>query len=157
MNRNFKTLIDALSRKLGVTLEAAADDRVLVDFDDLALLIEYLEAGEQILLAVPVGSPPKNNREAFYRKLLQGQYLFHKSGGATLALDTLAQFVSLQIVRDLRTLDEPGFLTLVEGFLDVANYWRKECEAAEATDGVDGVPQFGGELDATAMAAMLRV
>jgi len=157
MNRMFSDLIDALSSKTGVKLASSDGHCVMCDFDDFALMIEYLEGGEQILLAAPVGSPPKANREAFYRKLLQGQYLFHQTGGATLALDTLAQFVSLQIVRDIRLLDAPGFLKLVEDFLNAAAWWRKQCEEAEEVDGVDGVPQFAAELDAHALAAMLRV
>ena len=157
MNQIFSTLIDALSVKVGVKLEISNGHSVLCDFDDFSLMIEYLEGGEQILLAVPVGPPPKANREAFYLKLLQGQYLFHKTGGATLALDTLAQFVNLQIVRHIRTLETPDFLALVEDFLNLAAYWREQCEATEEEAAVNSMPRFEGGLDTLALTAMLRV
>ena len=153
MNQIFSSLIDALSAKVGVKLEISDECRLLCDFDDFSLLIEYLEGGEQILLAVPVGSPPKSGREAFYLKLLQGQYLFHETGGATLALDTLAQFVNLQVVRHIRTLEAPDFLVLVEDFLNLAAYWRERCAAGETAD---GAARFEGGPDALTVTTMLR-
>ena len=159
MNQIFSSLIDALSAKVGVKLEISDECRLLCDFDDFSLLIEYLEGGEQILLAVPVGSPPKSGREAFYLKLLQGQYLFHETGGATLALDMLAQFVNLQVVRHIRTLEVPDFLALVEDFLNLAAYWRERCAAAaeaEAEEVASGVPQSGSGPDALTVTTMLR-
>lgn len=127
-----------------------------VDFDDLPVMFEYLEGNEQILIAVPVAQVPDENREVFYAGLLQGQFLFHGTGGATLALDPKEEFVNLQIVRDLQTLTPPDFIVLVEGFLQTADFWAKRCAETGAKPSEAGA-ESGGDGEEAFPANMLRI
>ena len=131
MENAFTGLIQALSAQLQGRLQAQLEIRdstkVHVNFDDIALLIEHLPDAEQVLLAAPVADVPAGNREAFYRLLLQGQYIFAETGGATLALDREERFVTLQIAPSLRALTRENFPALVENFLNMAEHWRKRC------------------------------
>lgn len=61
-------------------------------------------------------------------ELLNGQYFFQKTAGATLAVDNGRTFVTLQLARHLSTLDETNFPTLVENCLRAADYWRGRLE-----------------------------
>jgi hypothetical protein len=151
MNNIFNELVAALSNAVGVELETAEDTRVLASFDDLPVLIEYLPDDEQILIAAPVGKVPGNGREAFLQRLLQGQYLFHQTGGATLALDMAGEAVSLQLVKDIQTLTPVSFLTLMENFLRVAGHWGAICEEA------DTAPAASGEAEASVSPSALRI
>jgi hypothetical protein len=126
----FLALIQSLSEKLSVNIEVGNETRVFCDFDDFPVLIELLEDAEQVLLAVSLGPVPAKNRERFYQELLQGQYMFQKTGGAALAVDGDAGFVSLQVAKDIRMLTEQSFLTFLEHFLHIAAYWRTLCAGA---------------------------
>ena len=98
-------------------------------------------------MAASVGAVPTQGRELFYQKLLQGQYLFHQTCGATLALDVELTFVTLQIVKDMQTLTVQNFPTLVANFCIPQNTgmrgvrkhricqgWRKQGGTAENKD-----------------------
>jgi hypothetical protein len=127
MRDYFRQLIAALSETLGTRIEMQGDS-VLYDFDDFPVLIEYLDGSEQVVLAVSVCSLPAKGREKLYLALLQGQYLFQRTGGATLAVDAEEAFVALQVVKNIHDLTAQSFPTLLENFLHVAAYWRDECE-----------------------------
>jgi len=132
MDNAFAGLVKALSDHLGAKLEIADDVKVRVNFDDIALLIEHLADGEQVLLAAPVALVPAAGREDFYRRLLQGQHVFAETRGATLSLDAEASFVSLQMAPSLRALTKENFPGLVENFVALVEYWNKRClEPAE--------------------------
>ena len=127
MGNAFTGLIEALSARLRTPLEIRDDKKVHVDFDAVALLIERLDDAEQILLAAPVADVPDAGREALYRELLQGQYVFAGTRGATLALDKDERFVCLQMAPSLRTLTQENFPALVENFVNMAEHWRARC------------------------------
>jgi hypothetical protein len=148
----FRNLIDALSDKVGVKLEMQDENYVFVDFDDLPVMFEYIDESKQILLAVSVAQVPDEGRETFYAELLQGQYLFHKTGGATLALDPDARFVSLQILREMQNLTPPDFIALVDEFLRAADFWVKFCGDAGTKRTVAGPQEEGASAE-----GMLRI
>ncbi|MDR3056338.1 MAG: type III secretion system chaperone [Zoogloeaceae bacterium] len=127
MQKLFQTLIHALSETLGAPLEIAEGTRVNCNFDQFPVLIQYLPDAEQLLLAAPVAEVPSENREALYRELLHGQYLFRLTGGGALSLDENARFVCLQAAKDIRSLTPENFVVFMENFLHIAEYWHKRC------------------------------
>ncbi|MCL2029292.1 MAG: type III secretion system chaperone [Deltaproteobacteria bacterium] len=133
MESVFTGLIQALSGQVKAKLEIRNNNKVHVNFDDIALLIEHLPDAEQLLLAAPVAEVPVAGREELYRLLLQGQHIFAETGGATLALDQEESFVSLQMAPSLRALTRENFPALVENFLNMVDYWRTRC--LEITEG----------------------
>lgn len=132
MQKHFQELVRALSEKADTAINIGNDGKIFCDCGGFPLLIEYLEGPEQVFMAASVGAVPTQGRELFYQKLLQGQYLFHQTCGATLALDVELAFVTLQIVKDMQTLTAQNFPTLVANFLHIAEYWHARC--AEASD-----------------------
>jgi hypothetical protein len=151
MENAFTALIQALSARVGTTLEITDDGTVHVDFDATPLLIKHLADAEQILLAAPVAEVPAAGREGLYRALLQGQYIFAGTRGATLALDAEERFVCLQMAPSLHALTLENFPVLVENFLNMADHWRARCQ--EATEGETG----SGEAASAPEAGMLRI
>ena len=129
MDNAFAGLVRALSLKVRHELEITGGVKVYVDFDDFALRIEYLPEAEQLLLAAPIFDVPATGREALYRALLQGNFLFVGTHGTTLALDNKESFITLQLFRDMAALTQDNFPLLVEGFLNAAQEWRDRCLA----------------------------
>jgi hypothetical protein len=152
MQKLFQTLIRALSETVGTPLEIAEGTRVNCNFDQFPVLIQYLPEAEQLLLAVPVAEVPGENREALYRELLHGQYMFRLTGGGTLSLDENARFVCLQAVKDLRSLTPENFVVCLENFLHIAEYWHKHCLESDPAASAAAAPS-GAENNA----GMMRV
>ena len=158
MENAFAGLIQSLSAQLQVELEIKDNIKAHVNFDDIALLIEHLPEAEQVLLAAPVADVPANGREYLYRALLQGQYIFAGTLGATLALDKEESFVCLQIAPSLRALTRENFPALVENFLNMVEHWRRRClEIAQQADGQAGPGGLGIGPEAAPEAGMLRI
>ena len=101
--------------------------KVHVDFDDFALLIEYFPQAGQVLLASAVAEVPERGRAGLYKTLLQGHFLFGRTGGASLALDPAGKFICLQIAQSIAALTPDNFPDLVENFLNQAGEWRRRC------------------------------
>jgi hypothetical protein len=152
MENAFAGLIQALSDTLGTQLEIRDKTRVHVNFDNIALLIEHLDEAEQLLLIAPLADVPATGRENLYRSLLQGQYAFAGTSGATLAADKDERFVCLQIAPSLRALTRENFPALVENFLNMAEHWRKRCTAASEPEQPPAATETG-----SAPEAMLRI
>lgn len=139
MENVFTGLIHSLSAQLKADLEIRDNNKVHVNFDGIALLIEHLAEAEQILLAAPIAAVPDRGRERLYRELLQGQFIFAETRGAALALDRDESFVSLQCAPSLHALTPENFTALVENFLNMVEHWRKRClEITEEAEGQDG-------------------
>jgi hypothetical protein len=127
MDNSLTGLIAALSARIGRSLEVMDGTKVHVDFDDFALLIEYFPQAGQLLLASAVAEVPKRGRAGLYKTLLQGHFLFGRTGGAALALDPAEKFICLQITLPITSLTSDSFPGLVENFLNQAGEWRQRC------------------------------
>jgi hypothetical protein len=142
MQAHFERLTQSLAQFLGAEFQVSeGETEVFFDFEDFPVLVEYLADARQVLLAVPVAALPEKNRTALYLALLQGQYLFQRTAGATLAVDEEARFVALHLVKDIETLTPENFPVLMENFLRVAEDWR------------DTIERFGAEETAPSPAA----
>ncbi|MDR2614762.1 MAG: type III secretion system chaperone [Candidatus Accumulibacter sp.] len=129
MQAHFERLTQSLAQFLGVESQAGeGETRILFDFKEFPVLVEYQADACQVLLATSVAELAEKNRAALYLALLQGQYLFHGTVGATLAVDEEARFAVLQIVKDIETLTPENFPVLMENFLRAAEDWREFIE-----------------------------
>jgi hypothetical protein len=127
MSSAFAGLIASLSARINVELAIEDDVKVRADFDDFALLMEYLPGSDQVLLAASIAEVAAGNRLELYRDILQGQFIFRQTQGASLALDPAEKFICLQILQPLLALTKDNFPDLVENFLNLAEFWRGRC------------------------------
>ena len=104
---------------------------MLNSLSDFPVLFSYLAEAEQILLSTCVGELPKTGREAVLLALLEGQYFFRETVGATLAVDNEARFVTLQLARHLTLLSAENFLYLRRKLPQCsARFWRERLQSA---------------------------
>ncbi|MDR1110994.1 MAG: type III secretion system chaperone [Deltaproteobacteria bacterium] len=155
MENAFTGLIQALSSQLRTPIEIKDNCKVHVNFDAVALLIEHLADAEQVLLVAPVADVPSTGLEAFYRDLLQGQYVFAETSGATLAIDKDERFVSLQMAPSLRALTIENFPTLVENFVNMVERWRMRCLEASERETKQNETDYA--LEHTSDSTMMRI
>ena len=121
-------LIKALADKLGDNaIIKDSDVQYTVQMQDFLLMVHKLESSSQLLLCTSIAPVPEHNRQKLYLRLLQGQYFFQETAGATLSVDNEEKFIALQYVQHLSALSPDVFINVVERFMQAAQYWQEIC------------------------------
>ena len=131
MQNHFERLVESLTADYGAAVSRSEDGLdFTVEAGAFLLMFSYLAEAEQMLVSTCVAEPPAAGRERLYFRLLNGQYFFSETAGATLAVDSDERFVTLQIVRHLAGLTPENFPVFIEHFLQTALLWRNRIESA---------------------------
>lgn len=93
--------------------------------DGLIVEILYVPEVGRVVLYADIGAEPPSDRDRVYRLMLQAQYMFKATAGATFALDGDSGAVYLEKPESLATMTPESFITSFETFADVANKWRE--------------------------------
>lgn len=136
---DFETLIAALGGKLGVELDGTGGACGL-DVDGVDVVLQ--DAGEWLLVHTDLGEPPPQDPAALFRAMLEANFLYGGTGGATLAVSPTDGHAHLQKYTWLERLDADGALLFVDRFAETASRWktlladyRPVAEAAPADPG----------------------
>ena len=122
----FNELIRGLAERIGIggEIEVDSDQRCLLEFDGMGVVIQGVDAAETVALLSPVGMPPPENPEQLYRALLEANYLFQGTSGATLSVNPDGGGVMLCRQLDGKSLDADGLLVALDAFLNTLVAWR---------------------------------
>lgn len=122
----FKDLIAGLAEKVGLAGEVETDDesRCLLEFDGMGVVIQGVDAAETVILLSPVGMPPPEDPAQLYKALLEANYLFQGTSGATLSVNPDGGGVMLCRQLDARALDVDGLMAALDAFLNTLAAWR---------------------------------
>ncbi|MGN1150220.1 MAG: type III secretion system chaperone [Sutterella sp.] len=133
MQSHFERLVESLAADYGTAVTRSEDGLDwTVEAGAFLLMFSYLADAGQMLVSTCVAELPAEGRERLYFRLLNGQYFFRETAGATLAVDPEERFVTLQLVRHLSGLTPENFPQLAEHFLQAALLWRSRIETAES-------------------------
>ena len=89
--------------------------------------INVLEEHGVLLLIAPIMRVPEQNREAFYRRLLELSFL--ATSDAAFAIDKKTDMAYLRILRRLEGLDYDEFDDLLHTIASVADEWDDKLRA----------------------------
>lgn len=122
----YRELIRGLAEKAGIAGEVEFDDeeRCLLEFDGMDVVIQGVDAAHAVAFVAPVGEPPPERPERLYRMLLEANHAFGGTGGATLSVNPDGGCVFLCRQLDARSLDVDEFAKALERFLDALEAWR---------------------------------
>ena len=122
----FNELIRGLAERIGIggEIEVDSDQRCLLEFDGMGVVIQGVDAAETVALLSPVGMPPPENPEQLYRALLEANSLFQGTSGATLSVNPDGGGVMLCRQLDGKSLDADGLLVALDAFLNTLVAWR---------------------------------
>ena len=118
---DFETLIAALGAKLGVELDGTGGACGL-DVDGVDVVLQ--DAGDWLLVHADLGEPPPQDPAALHRAMLEANFLYGGTGGATLALGSSDGHAHLQKFTWLERLDADGALLFVDRFAETAARWK---------------------------------
>lgn len=119
----FEELVDAAGRRLGVAL-AARDGAARLLVDGMAVDVLDVAACGAVALRGAVGAPPPQGLAALHRAMLEANFGFAGTGGATLAVNPESGELTLERAAPLAGLDAEAFLALLERFVNVLEAWR---------------------------------
>lgn len=156
MSATFAHMVQELSGILKINhLTMDSQTQCTLNIDGFIVLIQYIAESEQILVACTLGAVPDSDshgtQETLYRLLLQGQFLFKETAGATLAVDPENTFVVLQLVRSMVELGRDSLYSVLETFLNVAVFWRTRLETETA------LPTDNSLSDAAVLTSYIKV
>ena len=117
---DFQNIIAALGGKLGVELDGTNGACGLaVDGVDVVLQ----DAGDLLLVHTDLGEPPPQDPAALFQAMLEANFLYGGTGGATLAISPSDGHVHLQKYTWLERLDADTALLFVDRFAETAARW----------------------------------
>lgn len=135
----FPELIAGFGAKFNVDdLVPDADGNVTVLFDDFQVMFHYAETRSLVLMVGELGELPPENGDFAQKQLLEANYLFLKTSGATLCLNPENARVTLCRTEPLEWLDVERFSKLVDGFVNDMSVWTGLIKGYGAIDGDAG-------------------
>ncbi len=117
---DFNTLIAALGGKLGVELDGA-NGACGLTVDGVEVILQ--DAGDWLLVHTDLGEPPPQDPAALYRAMLEANFLYGGTGGATLAVSPSDGHAHLQKYTWLERLDAESALLFIDRFAETAARW----------------------------------
>ena len=149
----FDELINEAGRKLGVEL-VTQDGMTRLTIDDMEVSVSEIAALDSVVLNGVIGEPPPQGLAPLYRAMLEANFSFAETAGATLSVNPENGELTLTRLVPLARLDAEGFLSILESFVNVLEAWRTLVAdyRPDAADGApsplsdDGAPQIGGNF-----------
>lgn len=131
----FDSLMQGLATYFGLSgISKTEDNQCQLEIGDLSLGFKFLPASGNIMIFAVIGTIPDSGRESFYKMLLEANHAQFKTAGATLSVYTPLDMVALQYLCSAETTDGQRFITIVENFVAVAEYWQERCTQRTSED-----------------------
>lgn len=135
---NSQDLIRHFGEKLGIDL-AFEDGSCAFEADGSLIAIHDLPEIDTIVISGDLGEPPPERLENLYKTLLEANYLFRETSGATISLDPDTGRFSLCRIFICSATDEVSFFDAIEKFVNGVELWSRlirdfRAAAVEATD-----------------------
>ena len=120
-------LFKEFGNEIGIPdLQPDEENRCNLMFDDVAVSFELSHNEDSIYIYSYLGDAPYENREEFYAKLLDANYTFKYTKGATLGMEYSSKRVLLIREYGLEAMRLANFESVVEGFVNLAEYWKQK-------------------------------
>ena len=133
MNDHINRLLTDFGNALG--LEGLALDEngyCCLSFDDVVVNIESVGDSSLVLLYSSLGALPADAGPEVCRRLLEANYFFHGTGGATIGLDGPTGAVAITRVVDAAGMEVLDWEAVIKAFVDAAESCAALFEAAPA-------------------------
>ena len=133
-------IIKAFSEKVGIGLEFDADNVCSFEADGMIVTIHNLREIDTIAITGDLGEPPPWNLERLYRSMLEANYLFTGTSGATISFNAESGRFALCRALPCKALDGESFFSAVERFVSTLEIWARIIQ-----DYRGGAPEDDGE------------
>jgi hypothetical protein len=130
---NFESLIGALSRAAGLSLDWEPVSPVEIAIDDMPVVIslDRRSGSDSVVLYSPLGEVPQARELEVYRVLLEANVMWSATGDATLAVNSATREALLCYRSPLEGLEPDNFVAMVAAFVELARGWRDYVASSE--------------------------
>jgi hypothetical protein len=119
--------IDALSTVLGQEVRKNEHGLHAFILDNVPVMLHFRPVDSSCLLHMEIGYPTTFGNGILSR-LLGANFLLAETHGAAISLDERTGLAFLEYVFPVMSLDGPGFVAQVEGFVALADVWTKRLQ-----------------------------
>ena len=122
-----KNLIAEFGASIGIPeLTLDEENRCNLMFDEVAVSFELSPDEDAVYIYAYLGDVVPGNNNALFASLLDANYLFRGTGGATIGVDEASGRVVMIRSEDLSALRLSRFSSLAEEFINLAELWQKK-------------------------------
>ena len=121
---DYNELIDGFATKFGVEEITIKDGITAVNFDDMKVEIVHNDVDRSVLFYGVIGQGPTDDIPKYNAFLLQANFLFQGTGGATLSQNPRTKEYVLVRAYPLEYLDIDAFIAALETFVNGLERWR---------------------------------
>lgn len=134
MSRHFQQVFNEFGQRIGVS-ELALDEQGYchLRFDEVDIHFQTLDDGERVLCHAPVGVLLQDTNAALVWELLNANYLYRQTLGATLGWDAQSGQCILSSLVDARALDVNGLEAITQHLVNAAEHWMQRLALATQT------------------------
>ena len=118
-------LIKKFGEKIGVNLPPDEDNVYTFEVDEMIVTFNVLPELDEIVLSGDIGEPPPEHLENLYKTMLESQYLFNGTAGATISLNSETNRFSLCKALPCKILDGDLLYAETENFINTLEVWIK--------------------------------
>ena len=138
-------IIAAFGEKLGIELKLDEDGVCMFEADGMIVTIHNLREIDVIAITGDLGEPPPWNLENLYRSMLEANYLFKDTSGATISFNPESGRFALCRALPCKMLDSESFFAAAERFVSTLEVWTRLVR--DYRGGTDGTDVGRAELD----------
>lgn len=144
MSHPFLHVVHEFGLRLGMSgLRLDEDGHCQLAFDDLHVHIQLLEANGQVLCYVPLGRLDAVQHAARAWELLEANYLYRRTHGATLSWDRSSGACLLTLLLDGTRIDTTGFESAMQALVNTADHWTRRLQTTDQPD--DATPPLSAQ------------
>lgn len=122
---DYKELITSFGEKFGIEGLAGDEETNSLDIDGMTIEAFHKAEDATLFLCSVIGEPPAEGQERFCTLLLQANFLFRGTDGATLSQNPDTKEYALVRVLPLALLDLDSFSAELEKFVNGVESWKK--------------------------------
>ncbi len=141
-------ILKSFSEKIGMEIVPSDDGVYMFDVDGIIVTFHVLQEIDTIVLTGDIGEPPPERLENLYKTMLEAQYLFKSTFGATISLNSENNHFYLCKALPQKILDGDSLYAEAEQFVNTLEVWAKlvanyrdAVSKAEVTD--EATPDLG--------------
>ena len=120
----YNELIEGFAAKFGLEGIVTKDGITALSFDNMKVEIVHNEVDGSVLLCGVIGQGPTEDIPKYNAFLLQANFLFQGTGGATLSQNPRTKEYVLVRAYPLDHLDTDAFVAALEAFVNGVERWR---------------------------------
>ena len=141
-------IIKQFSEKIGITIEPSDDGVYMFEVDETIVTFHVIPEMDMIILTGDIGEPPPEKLENLYKAMLEAQYLFKATFGATISLNEENNRFTLCKALPCKLLDGDSFFNETEQFINTLEVWVNLVKnyrdvASKAEDISEPILSFG--------------